>query len=94
MGREVWYTLRHSREFYIRLYRRGIQCLLISMSINLLLIIGIYYVYFQEKEPDFYATSGITPPIPLRALQGPNFSSSYWLEPDPTNENEEKLIPQ
>ncbi|ARG96823.1 type IVB secretion system protein IcmM/DotJ [Legionella micdadei] len=94
MSQEVWGTIKRSKSFYIRTYRLGATSLLISLMLNLLLILGIYYLYFHEPERDYYATSGITPPVPLTPLDEPNYSSTPLLPPDPIDDNSEKVIPQ
>ncbi|ASQ45262.1 type IVB secretion system protein IcmM/DotJ [Legionella clemsonensis] len=94
MGRETWDTIKRSKAFYIRTYRKGGTFVIVSLIINILLSLLIYYIHFNQPEPDFYATSGITPPIQLTPLNAPNYSSTPLLEPDPTNEDETRVIPQ
>lgn len=94
MGRETWDTIKQSKAFYIRTYRKGGTFVIVSLLVNLLLSLAIYYVHFHQPNPDFYATSGITPPIQLTALNAPNDSSTPLLEPDPATEDETRVIPQ
>ncbi|KTD24578.1 MULTISPECIES: type IVB secretion system protein IcmM/DotJ [Legionella] len=94
MSQEAWNTIKRSKSFYIRTYRIGGTSLVISLILNLLLVLGIYYLYFHEPERDFYATSGVTPPVLLNPLDEPNYSSTPLLPPDPIDDDSEKVIPQ
>lgn len=94
MGRETWDTIKRSKAFYIRTYRKGGTFVIVSLIINMLLSVLIYYIHFNQPEPDFYATSGITPPVQLTPRDAPNNSSTPLLEPDPVNEDETRVIPQ
>ncbi|KTD19362.1 Component of the Dot/Icm secretion system. inner membrane protein [Legionella lansingensis] len=94
MTRGTWDTIKSSKGFYVRTYRKGIKWVIVSLTINLFLTLAIYYVHFNEPERDYYATSGITPPVKLTPLDKPNYSSTPLLEPDPVNEDETRVIPQ
>lgn len=94
MSRETWNIIRNSKSFYIQTYRRAGKYLIVSGCINLLLCLIIYYLHFHQPVRDFYATSGITPPIKLNPLKTPNYSGTALLDPDPTNNDDVKVIPQ
>ena len=95
MSRETWGTIKQSKLFYINTYRRGLTTLIISLLLSCLFGLLIIYVHVTEPERDFYATSGVTPPIMLQPLKAPNYSSQALLPPDTRPEStEEKLIPQ
>jgi intracellular multiplication protein IcmM len=94
MTRETWDTIRQSKAFYILTYRKGIRWVMLSLTLNFILSLAIYYAHFNTPEPDFYATSGIAPPIKLTPLNAPNYSSTPLLEPDPVTEDETRVIPQ
>lgn len=94
MSRETWNTIIHSKTFYVRTYRTGGTALIISLLINLLCGLGIYYIYFHEPIRDYYATSGVTPPVKLSPLNEPNYSSIPLLEPDPIEDNTLKAVPE
>ncbi|KTC85953.1 MULTISPECIES: type IVB secretion system protein IcmM/DotJ [Legionella] len=94
MSRETWNTIINSKSFYVRTYRMGGRTLIISLIINILLGLAIYYLYFHQPERDFYATSGITPPIQLKPMDEPNYSATPLLAPDPIENNTVKVIPQ
>ena len=68
--------------------------LVVSLGLNLLLGLAIYYLHMHQPERDYYATSGIIPPIKLTPMAEPNYSATPLLEPDPTNDDEPKVIPQ
>lgn len=93
MGRETWNNTIHSKSFYIRTYRLAGRALLVSLLANLLLGLGIYYRYFHEPLRDYYATSGIVPPVQLKALDERNYSATPLLAADPTNDDTVKIIP-
>lgn len=94
MGRSVWNTVRKSRGFYIHYYRRMSQWIMVSLLINLLLSLAIYYAFMDESPRSVYATSGIAPPVQLKPLDAPNYTDNYLLEPEPHDEDESRLIPQ
>ncbi|WP_241480540.1 type IVB secretion system protein IcmM/DotJ [Legionella norrlandica] len=68
--------------------------LLVSLVLSCGLATLIYYLHVHEPERDFYATSGIAPPIQLKPMLTPNMSSEPLLEPDPPNNDSERVIPQ
>lgn len=94
MGRSTWNTIKHSKFFYIRTYRTLIQCVLISVAVNVLLCIAVIYAWRHQPETTFYATSGETPPIQLTAMNAPNNTSEALLPPDPVDESDVRLIPE
>lgn len=95
MSREAWRLIKRSKRFYVNTYRRAGTVLIFSMLINVLFGLGIYYTYFNRSAPDFYATSGITPPVMLSAMTAPNMKSVPLLANEPeNNNNDEKVIPQ
>ncbi|MBA3536785.1 MAG: phosphoesterase [Tatlockia sp.] len=93
MAGEAWNKIINSKSFYIRTYRVAGRTLIISLLINFLLSLAIYYLYFHQPVRDFYATSGITPPVKLNPLEQPNYSATPLLETDPPNDNTVKIIP-
>ncbi|MGL5741190.1 MAG: type IVB secretion system protein IcmM/DotJ [Legionella sp.] len=94
MNRDTWDLIKNSKNFYVNVYRRGLVALIISLLLSCIIGVLMFYVYLTEPERDFYATSGIAPPIKLRPLATPNFSSNALLPPDPPMEEEDKPIPQ
>lgn len=94
MSREAWNLIKQSKRFYVNTYRRVGSTILISIITNLLLIAGIVYVYMNRAEHDFYASSGITPPVMLTPMDVPNNTPDALLASDPSNDNEIKAIPQ
>ncbi len=94
MSRETWNTIKQSKFFYVQIYRKALRLLIGSLAVNLLLFFAIYFVYLQEPENDYYATSGITAPVKLTLLLAPNYSDTALL-PEETSEGESpKVIPQ
>ena len=94
MSRRTWDLIKHSKRFYVRVYRRAGTILLVSMCINVMLGIGIWYIHSHLPERDFYATFGETPPVPLVALDTPNYSSAPLLPNDPHQDSDVRPIPQ
>ncbi len=94
MTREVWLTMKGSKSFYVRTYRKVGTYLVLSLLANCLMFFIIYFMHFYEPEPNFYATSGIVPPVELTPLKTPNYSGTALLPPDPANDDVQKVIPQ
>lgn len=94
MGREAWNRIKQSKWFYIQGYRRAGRWIVVSIGINFLLGLVVYYTYVTRPAPDFYATSGVVPPIKLTALAAPNYSATALLEDDPVSDNNVKVIPE
>lgn len=94
MSRESWNTIKQSKTFFIRTYRMIGTLIIVSLALNFLMGTVIYYLYFHQPVRDFYATSGITPPVKLKPLDEPNNSTTPLLDPDPIDNEPEKVIPQ
>ncbi len=94
MSRESWNLIKHSKRFYVSTYRKAGSALVISILINLMLGLAVYYTYFTRPEPDFYATSGMTPPIQLTYMDERNNTSVPLLASDQDDDYNNKVIPQ
>lgn len=94
MSRETWNIIKQSKQFYVKTYRKVGSALFISVSVNLFLAVVVYYLYFNQPDHAFYATSGITAPVLLTAMDSPNYTSTPLLGADPIDEDENKAIPQ
>lgn len=94
MGRAIWHAIRNAKGFYIHLYRKIARWVIVSLCINLFVILVTGYIYFNAKQPDAYATNGITAPIKLTPLNSPNYSDQYLLSPDLQTEDETRVIPE
>ena len=86
MSQQSWNIIKANRYFNVHVYRRGLFILLISLIFNMTLVLIIFDVYINEPEPKYYATSGVTPPVPLKALSVPNMSSTPLLGPDQSSD--------
>lgn len=93
MSRESWNRIKQSKFFYIRNYRALLTLMLASLVLNVILCLLFFYAYINRPPIDFYATSGIAPPIELTPLDAPNTSDSALLPPDPTDEDINRVIP-
>jgi intracellular multiplication protein IcmM len=94
MSSETWTLIKNSKNFNVRILRRGSSVLIASLVLNLIFGVSIFYRYLHLPPRDYYATSGITPPVMLTALKAPNYTAQALLPPDPPIENVEKVIPQ
>lgn len=94
MSREAWSLIKQNKNFNVHVYRRGLIALILSLGISGVLASLMFYFYAHQPEPDYYATSGITPPIQLKGLLAPNMTSQALLEPDPPTDDTPRVIPQ
>jgi intracellular multiplication protein IcmM len=94
MGRNAWALIKADKNFNVHIYRRGLTFLILSLLLSGALGGVIAKIYLNEPERDYYATSGITPPIKLTPMLTPNMSSQALLDPDPIVGTEAKVIPQ
>jgi intracellular multiplication protein IcmM len=93
MSQNEWVRIKQSKSFYVMVYRRLLTSIIIFQSINVLLFLGIIYLYVRMPEPNYYATSGITLPIQLTAMNTPNYSAEPLLPPDPSVTESDKVMP-
>lgn len=94
MSKSSWDIIKRSKRFYIRTFRRTGSALIVSTAINMALLIGIYYSYFNRPEHDFYATDGVTPPILLTAMDERNNTSMPMLANDQAQDDNNRVIPK
>ncbi|BCA94122.1 phosphoesterase [Legionella antarctica] len=94
MSRETWALIKHKKNFNVHVYRRGLFLVMISLSLSSIIGLLMFYIYINEPERDYYATSGITPPIKLKPMLAPNASSNALLPPDPPTDDVQRFIPQ
>lgn len=94
MSKQVWRAIKNSKRFYVRYYRKLGTVLLISVILNVMLGMAIYRIYFNLPEPDFYATYGDTPPVLLKALDEPNYSSTPLLGVENPDESDKVEVSQ
>lgn len=87
MSRGTWNRIKKTKFFYIQNYRILVLLVIFSGLTNIFLgLVGIY-IYSNRPAIDFYATSGITPPIKLTPRDTPNYSQEALLPPDPTDDD-------
>ncbi len=94
MGVKTWNLIKRSKQFYVKTYRGTETIMVISILVNVCLGIGLFYAYYVLPEPDYYATYGETPPVPLIAMNGPNLSSDPLLADDTNQDSDVREIPQ
>ncbi len=93
MSKLTWKSIKSSKKFYVRTYRKLGSVLLGSVILNVILGICVAYVFFSMPTPDFYATYGEIPPIKLFAMDSPNYSSTPLLPDDRKYESNNRTIP-
>lgn len=94
MSGVIWRERMRAKSFYVISFRKLILFSLCSLAFSLILITDIVWVYFNQPKREYYATSGMAPPVQLLPLSAPNNSSIALLPPDPVLPIEEKSIPQ
>jgi intracellular multiplication protein IcmM len=94
MGRNTWYLIKSSKNFNVRVYRWGLVMLGLALVSCATLGILIFYEYLRMPKRDYYATSGVAPPIQLTDLNTPNMSSTPLLPPDPSTDEVVRQMPQ
>ena len=90
---KTWNLIKHSKNFYVKAYRRAETVIVLSIMLNVLLGLGLIYVYLEQPERDYYATFGETPPVPLVALDKPNESSMPLLADENQQDSDVKNVP-
>jgi intracellular multiplication protein IcmM len=94
MSRSTWAQIKLRRYFNVNVYRRGLTVLIGSLLLSVLMTIVIAYMYLNEPERDYYATSGIAPPVKLQPMVTPNMTTQPMLKSDPEMDDEQRVIPQ
>lgn len=93
MSRGTWNSIKESKWFYVRTYRRIGVWVLMMLLLNGVLLAFLAYSYLNRGIPDFYATNGYLVPIKLTPLTAPNYSTEALLPPDPADDMGQKAIP-
>lgn len=94
MSRESWAIAKGHKNFNVHVYRRGLLMIIISLIFSCATCLLMFYFYLHLPERDYYATSGIAPPIKLQALAAPNELPTALLPPDPPTDDVQRVIPQ
>lgn len=94
MSRANWVLVKQSKRFYANTYRMASKVLILSLIVNLCLGILIYYTYFNKPSRDYYATSGITPPVQLTPMEQANITDVPLLAEEQQVNSDTKVIPQ
>lgn len=93
MRRESYEEIKNHKHFYRNCFRNARKFFTLSMAINILLVMGVFYKVITQPLPDFYATNGVTGPIQLTALAEANMSSQPLLPNDVPAEMATKDLP-
>lgn len=93
MSVKTWNLIKNSKQFYVKTYRGTETVIVLSIIVNLCLAVSLFYFYSIRPESDYYATFGETPPVPLIAMDEPNYSSHPLLADDTNQDSEERNIP-
>lgn len=94
MRRESYEEIKAHKNFYRNSFRKTTKVLIISVFLNIVCLIGIFYKFLTLPDPDFYATNGVTAPIPLKSMNAPNMTSQSLLEEDQPDEITVKELPE
>lgn len=94
MSRGNWNRIKQSKFFYVRVYRKLLTVIIASTAFNVILCAALIYSFLHIPLRDFYATSGVVPPIQLTPLDAPNNTSESLLPPDPINDDNNRVIPE
>lgn len=94
MSRETWALIKENKNFNVNVFRRGLVFLIISLLLSCTFGVWMFYIYVHLPERDYYATSGITPPIEIKSMLAPNASSKALLDPDPPTDDVLRVLPQ
>ncbi len=88
--------IKTSKRFYVTSFRVCTTILYLSLILNLILGIGIYYINFNQPIRTYYATNGVTAPERLAPMTHPNNTSYPLLPPDPVDEllQQDKVLPE
>lgn len=93
MSRESWALIKQKKSFNVNAYRRGLAVLIFSLILSSALSAFIFLRYLAIPERDYYATSGIAPPVQLKVMFAPNLSSQALLDADPPTDDSIRVIP-
>lgn len=94
MSRENWALIKRGKNFNVNIYRRGLTVLNIFLVLSGVMSGILFYLYLHQPERNYYATSGVVPPVMLQALSEPNRLGVALLEPDPPDDNTPRVIPE
>jgi len=83
MARAAWGETRKAKGFSVAVYRRMSLMLWVSLILNLILILSCYYFYFKWPDRRFFASDGVSQPVELTPLDGPNMTAKALLPPPP-----------
>lgn len=86
--------IKQAKTFYVRTFRRALWGVVVSLVMNVLLVLLIFYTHFNQPMRDYYATNGVSAPVRLTAMDKPNDSNEALLAPDPVNHQPTKAIPR
>lgn len=88
--------IKTSKRFYVTSFRTCTLFLYLSLLLNLIFGLGIYYSYFHKPLRTYYATNGVTAPERLAPMAHPNNTSYPLLPPDPVDDllQQDKALPE
>lgn len=92
MRRELWRTIRRSKNFYTATFRFSKNILVFSLLINVVLGLAICHTYFYKPKRHFYITNGVVLPTEVKARDTANESSVPLLANDPDEPDDERIL--
>lgn len=93
MSRGTWTRIRQSNRFYVDTYHQAITGLIVSVALSIVLVLAISYHCVSRPEHDFYASSGIEPPVALTPMAHPNATAVPLLEDEPNQNGSTRVVP-
>lgn len=94
MSHDTWVLIKNNKNFNVNVYRRALTLLIASLFLSAILGVLMFFIYINQPERAYYATSGIAPPVELQSRATPNDSSTALLPVDPPTNKIQKAIPQ
>ena len=82
MAKLKYLRLKNKRYFFVFSYRNILNSLIFLGICNLIFLGVATFLFFNRGQHIYFATSGLTNPVQLAPMNGPNYSSVPILEDD------------
>ena len=70
---------KNQRYFYVENYRRLLGWVTVSIGLNILIVLIMAYIFFEQPPSAYYSTNGRTSPVKLTPMATPNMSATPLL---------------
>ena len=88
MSKSKFFDSINRRYFYVVSYRLILNGLILFNICNLIFLGVATFLFFNRGLHTYFATSGLTNPVQLTPMSGPNYSSVPILEDDIPSDEE------